>query len=154
MHLRPANGPDFETIASWIPDAAAARRWAGPLLSYPFTAADLPAALAIPGCQTSSHCLVDDYIETPLGFGQYWVFQADAVHLGRIIIAPDARGRGLGRALCQHLIEAALAGTQAKAVTLRAYRDNVAAVDLYESLGFAEVESESTNEVLFMRKAI
>lgn len=153
MYMRIAKISDFETISSWIPDAAAARRWAGPLLSFPFAAADLPAALAIPGCETSSLCLVNDD-QAPLGFGQYWVFQVDAVHLGRIIVDPNARGRGLGRRLCQQLIEAAIEATRAKAVTLRAYRDNATAVALYESMGFSEVAAESTDEILFMRKAV
>lgn len=153
MHLRTVKNSDFETIASWISDAAAARRWAGPLLSFPFMAAELPVALAIPGCETSSYCLVNDG-HAPLGFGQHWVFQVDAVHLGRIIVDPNARGRGLGRVLCQYLIEAALDATRARAVTLRAYRDNATAVALYESLGFSEVAAESTDEVLFMRKAV
>jgi len=153
MHLRAATIADFEIVASWIPDAAAARRWAGPLLVYPFAASDLPAALAIPGCETASYCLVDGD-QRPSGFGQHWVSQAGAVHLGRIIVAPEARGRGIGRLLCQHLIDAALHSTQATAVTLRAYRSNAGAVALYESLGFSEVASESTDEILFMRKMV
>lgn len=153
MYLRTLNNSDFETIASWIPDAAAARRWAGPLICFPFLAEDLPAALAIPGCETTSYCLIDDK-QTPLGFGQHWVFQAEAVHLGRIIVDPHARGRGLGRRLCQQLIEAALNASRAKAITLRVYRTNAAAVALYESLGFSVDATESTDDILFMRKAI
>jgi hypothetical protein len=53
--------------------------------------------------------------------------------------------------LCYQLISAALQSTSATAVTLRAYRDNLLAVGLYSSLGFAEDASESTDDVLFMR---
>lgn len=53
--------------------------------------------------------------------------------------------------LCQQLISAALRSTSATAVTLRAYRDNFTAVELYSSLGFSEVAAESTDDVLFMK---
>jgi len=73
------------------------------------------------------------------------------VHLGRIIVGPEFRGRGLGRELCVQLISAALQATTATAVTLRAYKDNLAAVALYSSLGFVEVASESTDDAVFMK---
>lgn len=53
--------------------------------------------------------------------------------------------------LCRQLIAAARKATAATAVTLRAYRDNLAAVELYSSLGFVEIASEPTEDVLFMK---
>jgi ribosomal protein S18 acetylase RimI-like enzyme len=38
-----------------------------------------------------------------LGFGQYWPTPG-TLHLGRIIVSPQARGRGLGRVLMQALM--------------------------------------------------
>lgn len=148
--LRAPISSDYVAIASWIPDATAGLRWAGPRLPFPFSASDLPALLAVPGGGEFSYCLVDDSA-SPCGFGQHWVLQPGAVHLGRIIVAPKARGRGLGWMLCQQLISAALRSTSATAVTLRAYRDNFTAVELYSSLGFSEVAAESTDDVLFMK---
>jgi ribosomal-protein-alanine N-acetyltransferase len=150
MLLQEPTVSDYEAIASWIPDAAASLRWAGPLLPFPFSSPDLPSLLAVPWDGQSSYCLIDESCK-PCGFGQHWVLQQGAVHLGRIIVAPDARGRGIGRVLCQQLIFAALRATSAAAVTLRAYKDNHAAVALYSSLGFVEVASESTADVLFMK---
>ncbi|BDT67673.1 acetyltransferase [Comamonadaceae bacterium OS-1] len=148
--LRAPTAHDFAAIASWIPDAAAALRWAGPRLPFPFSAADLPAWLALPGCGQSSYSLVDGAGQL-CGFGQHWVVQPGAVHLGRIIIAPGARGQGVGRVLCQQLIAAALRATSATTVTLRVYKDNPVAVGLYASLGFTELASESTGDVYFMQ---
>jgi ribosomal protein S18 acetylase RimI-like enzyme len=119
-------------------------------LPFPFAAADLPSLLAVSGVGESSYCLIDG-ATLACGFGQHWVLQPGAVHLGRIIVAPGARGKGLGRALCQQLISAALKSTGATSVTLRAFRDNPVAVGLYCSLGFTEVAAESTGDVLFMR---
>ena len=148
--LRAPAESDYEAIASWITDAEACLRWAGPRLSFPFLASDLPALLAIPGGNEFGYCLVDES-GAPCGFGQHWVLQPDAVHIGRIIVAPAARGQGLGRVLCQQLISTALAETSATVVTLRVYRDNLAAARLYSSLGFSEVADQSSNDVLFMK---
>jgi [ribosomal protein S18]-alanine N-acetyltransferase len=148
--LRKPEANDYVAIASWIPNAAAGLRWAGPRLAFPFSASDLPTLLAVPGGGESSYSLIDES-GIPCGFGQHWVLQPGNVHLGRIIVAPGFRGRGLGRVLCQQLVSAGLRATSATAVTLRAYRDNAVAVGLYASLGFIEVTEESTDEVLFMK---
>lgn len=149
--LRPPTAGDYATIATWVGDAAAALRWAGPRLPFPFVAADLPALLAVPGGGESSYCLFTEESAGICGFGQHWVLQPGSVHLGRLIVAPKARGVGLGRVLCEQLVAAALQATDASAVTLRAYRDNVAAVGLYSSLGFAELATESSADLIFMR---
>jgi ribosomal protein S18 acetylase RimI-like enzyme len=45
----------------------------------------------------------------------------------------------------------AVQSTGANTVTLRVYRDNTVAVALYASLGFMPVESESDEDLFFMR---
>jgi ribosomal protein S18 acetylase RimI-like enzyme len=151
MLIRTTTASDYEAIASWVPDAAAGLRWAGPRLPFPFVASDLGALLATPGRRESSYSLIDDSAK-PCGFGQHWVLQHGAVHLGRIIVDPNSRGRGIGRVLCQRLISAALQSTSATAVTLRVYKDNLVAMRLYSTLGFVEVAAESTDDVFFMRR--
>lgn len=150
MHpiLRLPLATDYDALAAWITDATACARWAGPVLRFPFAAAELPALLTVPG--GSSYCLSQDDGKL-LGFGQFWVLTAGAVHLGRIIIAPDERGRGRAKSLCSLLMAQAVRATGARAVTLRVYRDNPPALAVYRQLGFVDVETESTAEVLFMR---
>lgn len=149
--LRRPQTIDYDAVASWVTDADACARWAGPHLPFPFSASDLPALLSIAGME--SHCLADGPAACH-GFGQYWVFTPDTVHLGRIIVAPTVRGRGVGRLLCQQLITAALHKTGAERITLRVYRSNTPAATLYSSLGFVAVESESTEEVQFMEAVV
>ena len=60
-------------------------------------------------------------------------------------------GLGVGRELCRLLIVHAVDVIGARAVTLAVYRDNVAALGLYRSLGFVSVDSRSTEESLLMR---
>ena len=148
--LRPLVPQDYEVLASWVADAVACARWAGPGLCFPFRTADLPALLAVPGAR--SYVLAEAGA-LPLGFGQHWVQTPEAVHLGRIIVSPQVRGHGVGRRLCELLIAAAIESTHATAVTLRVYRDNAVALRLYAGLGFLTVESEATAETLFMKRA-
>lgn len=145
--LRTPEKADYEAIATWISDAKACSRWAGPSVRFPFAAANLPELLAVEGC--SSYCLAD-IDNRCIGFGQFWPGKQGAVHIGRIIVSPEARGCGTGRLLCEKLIEKARQSTGASTVTLRVYRDNHAARSLYSNLGFVIIESESTDDLLFM----
>ncbi|TVU91026.1 GNAT family N-acetyltransferase [Vreelandella titanicae] len=145
--LRTPVKTDYDAIATWISDEKACARWAGSSLPFPFVAANLPELLAVEGC--SNYCL-SDIDNNCVGFGQFWPGKQGSVHIGRIIISPEARGNGAGRLLCEKLIEKARQLTVASTVTLRVYRDNHAARSLYSSLGFFVIESESTDDLLFM----
>jgi ribosomal protein S18 acetylase RimI-like enzyme len=138
---------DYEALVAWVPTADACARWAGPQLPYPFTASELPALLEVPG---KSFSLVEGS-RRPLAFGQYRTVSPDTVHLCRLIVSPDWRGHGYGRALCEQLIEQAVADTGASMVTLRVYRDNAVAQSLYHKLGFKPVELRSDVNVIGMR---
>lgn len=153
--LRLPEHTDYEAIATWIADAASCARWAGPNIKYPFSPAELQNMLEAVNevAGGASYCLADAAISpgTPLGFAQHWVITPGAVHLGRIIISPLARGKELGRTFCRLLMAQAIEATGAGAVTLRVYRDNSPALALYARLGFSAVESASSADILFMR---
>lgn len=105
--------------------------------------------LAHPGSR--SYSLSDEKL-TLYGFAQHWQSTPAEEHLGRIIVAPQARGKGLGRVLCQQLIDCCLCRKRRIGITLRVYRDNAAALALYRSFGFLPCETESSVDVLFMRR--
>jgi len=146
--LRPPRRTDYPVLTRWIVDADLCIRWAGPRVPFPFATTELENLLAVDG--SSSYCL-DDGGADPCGFGQHWVLTPGGVHLGRLIVSPDVRGKGYGRQLCQQLMAQAVSASNARFVTLRVYRDNLAAFTLYASLGFKPVEAESTDEVYFMQ---
>jgi ribosomal protein S18 acetylase RimI-like enzyme len=148
--LRQAAAADYAHVASWIGDATTCRRWAGPGLHYPFAAEDLPQLLIKPGAR--SYCLGPED-SAPYGFGQHWPRGEQSVHLGRIIIAPTLRSRGLGIRLVRLLCERALAESGASEVTLMVYRDNPTAFGLYQRLGFVGDEGLSRADALYMRLA-
>ncbi|NKI70017.1 GNAT family N-acetyltransferase [Collimonas pratensis] len=147
VSLRLPVAADYAVIAGWIADAAACARWAGPQLAYPFDPGQLPQLLQVQPGASYVLCQGDADI---LGFGQYRLRQPGVAHLCRIAIAPQARGRGLGKTLCSLLLAEAVRAHGAAAASLRVYRDNPAARAIYAGLGFVEVEAESTPEVLWM----
>ncbi len=146
--LRPPITADYDAVAAWIPNAKACLLWAGPRIQFPFTATELQQQLAI--ADTETFTLTDGGPAT-LGFGQIWLRDGNAARLMRIIVAPPLRGLGVGRTLCRLLIAHAADVIGARAVTLAVYRDNVAALALYRSLGFVPEDSRSTEESLLMR---
>lgn len=152
MELRTPVGSDYKNVATWSSSAEACLRWAGPRLPFPFDAIDLEHHLEIPGGGWS-HVLAFG-TQPPIGFSQHWITGPGAVHLGRIIVAPAMRGGGIGRVLVEQTIERASRESALKFITLRVYRDNEAALRLYQSLKFVEEPALSTDEVAFMRAAV
>ncbi|HVJ16904.1 MAG TPA: GNAT family N-acetyltransferase [Polyangiaceae bacterium] len=63
---------------------------------------------------------------------------ADEVHLVDVVTHPDARRRGLGRALVQTLVDHASA-RRAALIALEVRRSNQAAIALYRAAGFRAV---------------
>ncbi|AVO30151.1 GNAT family N-acetyltransferase [Stenotrophomonas maltophilia] len=139
----------YATIADWPDSAEATQRWAGPGAPFPLPPERFAQVLELglrPGW-----ALLDGQGQC-LGFGQYWMTDAGTAHLGRIIVSPLARGRGLGRLLMQALSAQAMHEAGVQRLTLRVYRDNAAAVALYRDLGFQQVDASSTPELLFMQR--
>ncbi|MBC7918701.1 MAG: GNAT family N-acetyltransferase [Rhodoferax sp.] len=118
-------------------------------MSFPFVTADLPTLL--PMESSHSYCLAPGDA-LAVGFGQHWMNRPGAVHMGRILVSPLVRGKGLGRVLVEQLLARALQVSGVDTVTLRVYRDNGAALALYSSLGFVQVPNESNAEMFFMQR--
>ncbi len=153
MQLRQPLPDDYLSLASWIGDARQCLRWAGAIVPYPFAAEELSRLLIVPlpGGETS-WSLAGAGGEL-LAFGQLWQREPGCAHMGRVIVAPEARRKGVGHSLCSQLMSKAAGGGFGR-ISLRVYRDNVSAVRLYMSLGFTEIASEANGEVILMQAVI
>lgn len=56
--------------------------------------------------------------------------------IGNVIVAPSARGRGVGRYLVERMVDRAFSGHRAAEVTISCFNRNVAGLLLYARLGF------------------
>ena len=72
-----------------------------------------------------------------IGYAGIWVLFGEA-HITNVAIAPEYRGRGLGRTLMLHMFEKAKA-RRARAMTLEVREHNEAAKAMYYHLGFKQV---------------
>ncbi len=57
--------------------------------------------------------------------------------IGNVIVAPETRGRGVGRYLIEVMVRTALAGNHGEEVRISCFNGNVAGLLLYAKLGFA-----------------
>ena len=151
MKLRITTLDDFKILRYWIPDKVSCRIWAGPLVGFPFTVESLIEDLCYHENNTFS--LVNDE-DLFLGMGQ--IFEKnERLHLARIIVSPDYRGRGFGKDLCIQLIHKGIEKFGEKEFSLNVYRNNKTAIGLYENLGFHPVkkvplDSKSAEDSIYM----
>ncbi|MEU6082999.1 GNAT family N-acetyltransferase [Streptomyces sp. NPDC047108] len=135
MDLLPFAPAHAEAVASWPASSTEVTLWCG--------RSEFPVSeQTISGWQqdddVQAHVLVEG--DQLLGYGELWLdAEEDEVELARIIIAPGARGKGLGRVLVGHLAERAL-GTGFADVFLRVHPDNDRALRCYLGAGFVRVD--------------
>ncbi len=149
-NFRPVQPLHYATIAGWLDSAAATQRWAGPGVPFPLPPPRFAQALEL---EARPGWVLLGERDDCLGFGQYWLTDASTAHLGRILVSPLMRGRGLGRSLMQALSAEALRSPGVRRLTLRVYCDNAPALALYRDLGFQPVDATSTADLLFMQRA-
>jgi [ribosomal protein S18]-alanine N-acetyltransferase len=139
--LRPFS-PHHETlVASWARSAQEALMWCGEQ-EFPVPAQWIANWQREDDVQ--AHLLVAD--DVTVGYGELWLDADEAeVELARIIIAPSARGQGLGRTLVRGLLSEA-AKTGWSDVFVRVHPDNPAALRCYRGVGFVPVAAASAAE--------
>ena len=131
MTFRDGTEADLLAAASWVADRRDCELWAGAGVTWPIDPSLLPAQVDMKDAACLS--LVDG--DELLAFGQQLRRSAGRAHLTRLIVRPEARRRGLGRALVGELLTRARANGYGRA-SLNVNQDNPAALALYEGLGF------------------
>jgi [ribosomal protein S18]-alanine N-acetyltransferase len=135
VEARDATTADLEIVVDWITSKRECELWAGPGISFPLEPLGLAAQIDM---RDATNVALDD--EHGLAaFGQVLPRSHRRAHLARVIVRPDARGCGIGRALVQALLSRAGEAGLSSA-TLNVYRENTAAATLYAGLGFRRAE--------------
>lgn len=135
LHLETAGHNDVPEIASWVTSEIDVLTFAGLSLKYPISAHDLfdPA-----NGQWESYVLWSnsDVVAT----GALQDRSPGEVRVGRVLVDPAQRGRGLGRSIMRLLINRAATRAGVTHLTLGVFERNLPARALYESLGFIVVD--------------
>lgn len=132
MTLLPATAAHLPDIMSWFPGADSTRIWGGWQFRFPFTPETFAADVQL--TERPSYVLIDQ-ADVVLGFGQIYL-RVGRCHFGRLAVAPDRRGQGLGTALLRVLAEQGQRAFGAAEYSLFVSRQNAQAEKLYRRLGF------------------
>lgn len=142
MFLRPMKDCDIPTIAGWLTDAVTMHKWcANEFTEFPLTAEALRAYY-------DARRERDDYYEfcayDESGLAGHFILEfKDAAKktlwLGFVVLAPERRGKGLGKEMIRLAAKYAFTVAGAEKMTLAVFRNNPAAMHVYESVGFCEV---------------
>ncbi len=119
-------------MMTWFPSEDKLVIWSGPNFRYPFNSKSFIEDLNIK--KLNSFCLVSNKHDL-LAFGQYYQ-RLGRCHLGRLVVSPKFRGRGVASVLMQHLSELGLKALNVKECSLFVFSHNQNAIKAYEKFGF------------------
>ena len=133
--LTHANRRHIAIVQSWFSTAQEAKLWAGPSFEFPVTGEVFFAQLDQHDYQ--SFALL--YAKQVIGFAQYQQ-HPPLLHIGRIVINPSMRGRGLVSVLLQKLIAMGNADVNIQKVSLYVYSHHRSAYKAYVKYGFIKTK--------------
>jgi RimJ/RimL family protein N-acetyltransferase len=138
--LRPARPADADVMARWFPDAVELAQWAGSEAGFPLTRRHVETWIAERSAGRPRYCFtaVDgaDAEETIVGTFQLVHDATDRmVRIARFGVAPERRGRGLGRMLLARALAMAFDVFAAHGVELGVWSDMARARQLYARAG-------------------
>jgi ribosomal protein S18 acetylase RimI-like enzyme len=134
MLLVNASEADIPELMTWFRDARSTQEWGGWTFRYPFDAktfcedVQLSALNSFVARGESGELIAFGQVRDKFGRG----------HLARLAVAPEHRGRGLGRQLVKRLCEKAIEIFGCYGNSLFVSKTNVAALNCYAGLGFRE----------------
>lgn len=140
VRLRRFERADFDLLLSWLESEDAMRQWAGNNFRWPLDEAQLQAYGDGSGGERPARLIFtaeDATSGTPVG--HICLNAIDREHLNatvsRVLIAPEARGRGLCIALMEAILQVGFDELRLHRVDLAVYDFNAAAIACYERVG-------------------
>jgi len=140
VDLQPFDVARAELVASWAVGDEVVRAWCA-------VEGDRVPAEVVAGWSRAddveAYLLTDDAGD-PCAYGELWLDDEEGeVELARLLVAPERRGSGVGRALTQALTRRARrTHPELPAVILRVRPENEQAIRCYVAAGFVDVPAE------------
>ena len=143
LDLRPFGEGDFAQLIGHVADARFLLQWSGPEYVFPLDARQLRETLARTRGKTPSSKVFKAILSgAAVTVGHVQLLDIDyesgTCVLGRVLIFPEHRGKGLGKPLVGSAVAVAFAALGLREVTLRVFALNQPAVATYESVGFVK----------------
>lgn len=144
IRLRPYNVNDTDTILSWSKDENAFYMWsAGVLGDYPITKEQFGFVNSL-----MAFTAIDD--DELVGFFTLRrpTESYDELRFGFVIVDPEKRGKGYGKAMLQLGMKFAREVFGAKKVSLGVFENNTSAYYCYKAAGFLDVVTEDIEKYI------
>ena len=138
IQLRPTVAGDLPDLLGWVGSEAEMVLWSGPTFSWPLDLEHWAPTWRKAPPQAGLVWTAFDHVEpAPVGHvGLALQDNGNTGRLGRVLVAPNARHLGYGRAITQAAVTAGFNETTIEVMTLGVYRHNTIARRLYEQIGF------------------
>ena len=133
--LHPFDEARVPELMRWFTDRAATQVWGGPEFRFPFSEATFREDAKLASLATRMLVTGDGRL---VAFGQFYL-RVGRCHLGRLAVAPDARGGGLGTQLIHDMCAEGRPLFGAGSCSLFVVPSNSRAKALYERLGFSAI---------------
>lgn len=146
IRIRPYKDSDADTILSWCQDEKAFYQWsAGVLGNYPITQSEF-------GFVTSLMPFTAFDEAGNIGFFTLRTpnESLDELRFGFVIVAPNKRGKGCGKAMLRLGLKYAFEIYGAKKATLGVFENNLPAYYCYKAVGFKDVVLDTTEKYYVM----
>ena len=146
IRLRPYNANDADKILSWSKDERAFYKWsAGVLGEYPITKEQFGFVNNL-----MAFTAIDD--DNLVGFFTMRrpTESYDVLRFGFVVVDPEKRGKGYGKAMLQLGVKFAKEIYGAKKVSLGVFENNQSAYFCYKAAGFKDIVLEKTEKYVVL----
>jgi RimJ/RimL family protein N-acetyltransferase len=135
ISLVPFSESDFDLFISWIDNEELLVTIAGTDLTHPLTADQLHAYLKTEN--SHSFTVVDTDLNKKIGHAEIVLSGKGLFKIDKLLVGDRSlRGKGLGQAIIQELLQYAFTNLKASTVELNVFDWNVAGIRCYEKCGF------------------
>ena len=143
LRLRPCKREDGRELMKWFSDERQMRMWCRDGITFPLTDGQMDAYYAELDQDSRAWGFTAlDESGKPVGSFKMAAadYEADSVHMGYIVLAPEVRGRGVGQQMVAMAAAYAVDFLGMKRITLKVFDCNPGAKRCYEKAGFREEE--------------
>lgn len=140
MQLQQPTTEHLLQVMGWVRSPKVFNIWAGPGFRFPFTESSFIEDLKLD--ELHSRVIVDPQLGTEnqvQAFGQIYQ-RLNRTHLGRLVVNPQAQGKGVGTQLIRNLMTLGDALFGCDSYSLFVLHSNTRAIKLYSRLGFKVTE--------------
>ena len=140
LELIPFSEAHFQRLAGWFSSEREVAQWGGSALSFPLDLGELRATIdSSDGVRPARLCWMAAYGGRLVGHALLCLdWRNGNAALTRVVVAPDARGRGLAAPMLEQVIAHAFAFPGMERIDLNVFDWNIPAIRTYERLGFAK----------------